>query len=64
VGSLLRKRRQQIPLTQEELAHRAGLSPSTVIKIEAGRQQPRPSTVRKLATALKLKPGDLLQDET
>jgi len=35
-----------------------------VIKIEAGRQQPRPSTVRKLATALKLKPGDLLQDET
>ena len=46
-------------LTQRELAELAGVTQSTVALIEAGRQSPRPTTVRKLAKGLGVRPEDL-----
>ena len=54
----LRDVRHRIALSQEELAERSGVARSTIIKLEAGRDA-WPSTVRKLAAALGVKPADL-----
>ena len=54
----LRDVRHRMALSQEELADKSGVARSTIIKLEAGRDA-WPSTVRKLATALGVKPADL-----
>jgi transcriptional regulator with XRE-family HTH domain len=52
-GAQLRKLREAAGLTQEELASRAGLSPTAVSALERGqRKHPYPHTVRALADAL------------
>lgn len=51
----LRRVRLLRSYTQAELAKRAGISRATVIAIEAGRDA-WPTTVRKLARALSVKP--------
>lgn len=53
--------RERQVLTQAELAQKAGISELSVHKIETGQQQPRPATIRKLARALKVKAGDLME---
>jgi predicted ATPase/DNA-binding XRE family transcriptional regulator len=54
-GALLRHYREAAGLTQEELAERAGLTPSGIGALERGeRQRPYPHTVEALATALRL----------
>jgi transposase len=54
-GALLRARRLQALLSQEQLAARAALSERTVRNLEAGRvRSPRTDTVRLLADALRL----------
>jgi predicted ATPase/DNA-binding XRE family transcriptional regulator len=54
-GRRLRRAREVAGLTQEELAARAGLSAKAVGALERGeRRHPYPSTVRALATALRL----------
>jgi transcriptional regulator with XRE-family HTH domain len=58
-GTLLRRRRYELALTQEELAVRAGLTPRGVRDIETGKTvRPRPTTVRLLADALRLEGAD------
>jgi len=47
-----------VALSQEELAHKSGVSRTTIIKLEGGRDA-WPQTVRKLAAALGVKPEDL-----
>jgi transcriptional regulator with XRE-family HTH domain len=54
----LREQRHRRALSQEELAKRARVSRTTIIKLEAGRDA-WPQTVRKLARALGVKPEDL-----
>jgi transcriptional regulator with XRE-family HTH domain len=54
----LREWRQRRALSQEELAEAAGVSRSSIIKLEGGRDA-WPQTVRKLARALKIDPADL-----
>jgi len=61
VAALLRQYRQQRALSQDELAEAAGVSRTTILKLEAGQRQPRPKTLRKLARALRVKPSALLQ---
>jgi transcriptional regulator with XRE-family HTH domain len=59
VPASLRRHRTEQALSQQELADKARIARSTVLKLEAGVAQPRPSTLRKLARALGIKPVDL-----
>lgn len=55
----LRQLRREAALTQEDLAREAGVSIGTVIRLERGSREPFPSTVRKLAAALGVRPQAL-----
>ncbi len=55
----LREWRQRRLLSQEELAQKAGIGVTTVVRIEGG-MGARLSTLRKLATALEVTPDQLL----
>lgn len=59
--SEFRRLRQRAVLTQKELADKAGITELSVVKIENGQQQPRPSTIRALARALGVKRTVLLE---
>lgn len=60
IGSKLKEVRIRRLLTQEELAEKAGLSPSTVVNIERNQVEPHFRTIRKLAEALDVDPVFLL----
>ncbi|OLR93474.1 helix-turn-helix transcriptional regulator [Actinokineospora bangkokensis] len=56
---VLRELRRRVPLTQEELADRAGVSVRTIRRLETGeRANPQLDTVRLLADALGLAPDE------
>ncbi len=61
LGSNLRDARERLGLTQEEVADRSGVHPTEVSRIEAGKRDPRVSTVERLAQALGVKAGELLR---
>jgi len=49
-------------LSQRELAEKAGLSPTTILKLEDDRvKEPHPRTIRKLAQALDVDPAELVE---
>jgi len=50
-------------LTQVELAKKAHVTPVTVARIEAGNYVPYAKTIRHLAAALEVEPGDLISTE-
>jgi transcriptional regulator with XRE-family HTH domain len=60
IGDKLREARTRRLLTQEELAEKAGVSPSTVVNVERDQQEPHFRTIRKLAKALDVEPNELL----
>ena len=60
VGDNLKRLRTLSALTQEELANKAGLTPAAVARIERNEAEPRPSTLRKLASALDVKPAAIV----
>lgn len=60
LGRNLRRARKRLELTQEEVGQRSGVHPTEVSRIEAGKRDPRISTVERLAKALGIPPGDLL----
>jgi transcriptional regulator with XRE-family HTH domain len=53
--------REYRALTQREIAQRAGVGSATVARLELG-EAAYPSTIRKLARGLKVKPEDLLDE--
>jgi transcriptional regulator with XRE-family HTH domain len=55
----LRTWRERRALSQRDLGELAGLTAFTISRLETGQQRARPSTVRKLAKALGLKPEQL-----
>jgi transcriptional regulator with XRE-family HTH domain len=61
VGEKVRETRTRRLLTQEELAEKAGVSPSTVVNIERDNREPHFRTIRKLAKALDVNPTELLE---
>jgi transcriptional regulator with XRE-family HTH domain len=63
IGPRLKKARHEAGLTQEALAHAAGLSLPTVQRSEAGRHEPSLATVRALSGALDIDVSTLV-DET
>ena len=60
IGDTLRKLRDEKFLSQRELARAAGISPTTVFKLEANQAEPHPRTIRKLAEALGVEPFKLV----
>lgn len=59
-GVLLRDRRDIQHMSQQQLAEAAGLSRTSVVNIEKGRQGVSLDSLYKLAGALGCQPGDLL----
>jgi transcriptional regulator with XRE-family HTH domain len=59
-GDRLRRRRQDLDLSQEGLAYESGLNRSYLGSLEAGRRNPSLDNICRLAIALKLDAGDLV----
>ncbi|TFC02544.1 helix-turn-helix domain-containing protein [Cryobacterium mannosilyticum] len=60
LGDRLRRRRRQLSLNQEAVAHRAGLNVSNYARIERGHGNPTFHTLIRLAAVLGLEPGELM----
>jgi transcriptional regulator with XRE-family HTH domain len=58
LGLVLKERRQELGMTQEDVAGEADLDRPFVTLIEAARKQPTVSVFWKLAMALQLGPGE------
>jgi len=59
IGRNLRQLREDRLLTQAELAERAGIALSSLVRIENDQVDPRFSSIRKLARALGADPHEL-----
>jgi len=60
VGRILRARREQLQLTQNEVAEAVGLSRTSVTNIESGRQALLLHQLQRFALILRLDPRDVL----
>jgi transcriptional regulator with XRE-family HTH domain len=60
IGRNLKAARVRRLLTKEELAEKAGVSPSTIVNIERDKTVPHFRTIRKLAEALDVDSTSLL----
>lgn len=59
----VKKYRAKLGLSQEELAHRAGVTYSTLTKIEMGvNQNPKVKTLQQIAAALDVTLNDLMKE--
>lgn len=58
IGTTIKLLRGERP--QEDLAHEAGISTSTLSRVERGLHQPSLPTLRKLAVALEVSLADLV----
>ncbi len=63
-GEALKRWRLKRGLTQEGLAHEAGITTSYASQVENGKKVPSLTVVLKLCRALNLTPGELLSDFT
>jgi transcriptional regulator with XRE-family HTH domain len=61
LGANLRGARKKLGLSQEQVAERSGVHATEVSRIEAGKRDPRVTTVERLARAVEVKPGELLE---
>ncbi|MBG6288497.1 helix-turn-helix transcriptional regulator [Pseudomonas nitroreducens] len=61
-GKVLRKKRKELGLSQEQLAHEAEIQRNYVSLIERGINQPTITILFKLATALKCHPSTLISE--
>ena len=59
----MRRRRLEAGLSLRALAVAAGVAHDTVMGIEGGRRTPHPGTVKKIADALNVSVGDLVDWE-
>lgn len=62
LGTLLREKREELGISQRELAARTDLERSTIAYVEAGTRQPSLSTLLELAAALGIMPSDLMRE--
>jgi transcriptional regulator with XRE-family HTH domain len=60
LGTNLREARKKLGLTQEQVAQRSGVHSTEVSRIEGGKRDPKVSTLERLAKAVEVKPGRLL----
>ncbi len=59
-GDRLRRARELAAFSLRELSDASGVNAGTIWQLETGRRPARPSTIRKLALALGIAPGDLM----
>jgi DNA-binding XRE family transcriptional regulator len=59
LGQAIRELREERGITQEDLAHEAGVRTGTLSLIERGRSNPAWGTVRGIARALRISVSDL-----
>ncbi len=62
IGDRVRERRLWVNLTQEQLAEAAGISWSSVQRVEAGSTGTAVSYYLRIARALDVDPGELVKD--
>jgi DNA-binding XRE family transcriptional regulator len=55
----LKELRKKSLFTQEQLAKKAKIARETVTRIETGKENPSPTTIKALAKALRVKPRDI-----
>lgn len=55
----LKELREKLFLSQEDLAHEAGVAKSTINRLEKGLEKPKFVTIRRLAKALGVEPGQI-----
>lgn len=60
LGAAVKARRNQLDLTQEELALRSGLHQRWISNVETGKRNPSYGSLRRLADALELSTADLI----
>lgn len=60
LGQVIRARRLELELSQEALAHLAGIDRSHMGKIERGERNVTLLNIERIAAALKIAPSDLL----
>lgn len=58
-GRNVRRERERLEMTQEDLAHAARVHPTQISNIETGKRNPRFLTITRLAKALGVTPGRL-----
>jgi len=63
-GERVRRHRQELGVSQEELAHRAGLDRTYVSSVERGRRNVSLENICRLAAALEVDAGDLTRGLT
>ncbi len=56
----LRRLRQELALSQQDLERVSGVTQHTISDLESGKRGARPSTIRKLAAALGVEPAELV----
>lgn len=61
LGENLRAAREEREMTQEQVAERSGVQAGEISRIETGKRDPQVSTLLKIAKALGLPPGRLLE---
>jgi transcriptional regulator with XRE-family HTH domain len=61
LGRNLRRARERLGLTQEEVAGLSGVHATEVSRIEGGKRDPKVSTLERLAKAVGVPPSDLLR---
>jgi XRE family transcriptional regulator, regulator of sulfur utilization len=60
LGKNLRAARVRMKMSQEELASRSGIQQGEISRMEHGKRDPQVSTLIRLAEALEMPPGRLL----
>jgi transcriptional regulator with XRE-family HTH domain len=60
-GAQLRRFRRERALSQRDLWRMTGVAFDTISRLETGKQQAQPRTIRKLADALGVEPRELMK---
>ncbi len=63
-GARLRRLRQERALSLRDLTRRSGVAYDTISKLETGKREAQPRTLRKLAEALGVEPKELMRGES
>ena len=61
IGENVRRRREELGLTQAVLAEKLGMNQGYISDVEAGKRSPRVATIAKLAEILGTPPSHLLE---